>query len=154
MERGKPLKRTPLTRSSSLSRAGKLAGVSAKGRARKQAQAAQVAAEGAAFKAAIRGMRCVMCGRTENEAYEQTGYGADAHHPVPQKRLKSLGRTDLLWSPDWATPLCVSPCHARQTARMRGHVVPWEKLPPRVIAFAAENGLSDALLKEHPRGGA
>lgn len=151
MKRGKPLaRRTPLTSSTSL-KPSKLRAVSAKGRARKQAENAQVASEGAAFRAAIRGLRCVMCGRTENEAYEQTGFGHDAHHPVPQKRLKSLGRTDLLWSPEWATPLCVSPCHARQTARMRGHVVPWEKLSPRVIAFAAENGLADALLKEHPR---
>lgn len=149
MKRGGPLKRSPLASSSSLSRTGKLAGVSAKGRARKQAEAKQVSAEGAAFRAAFRGLRCVMCGRTENEAYEQTGFGHEAHHPIRQQVLRRLGREDLRFSTAWATPLCEEPCHRQHTSRKKR--VPFELLRSETIAFAAEHGLFETLLKEHPR---
>ena len=125
---GGELKRTPL------------APVSAKGRVSRQRDRAQVAAEGAAFKAAVRGMRCVMCGTTD---------GIQAHHAVPQQTLRRRGRTDVLWHPHNAVPLCVRD-HARHTTRFA--TVPFERLPAAAIAFAYARGLVEELLREHPRG--
>ena len=89
-----------------------------------------------------------MCGRSEQEAWDATGYGVEAHHAVPQQVLRRIGFEAYLWDSRNAVCLCVEPCHRRHTSRLAR--VPFERLPGRVLEFAGELGLTDALLREHP----
>lgn len=153
------MKRTPLTRKTPLRaktplksggelKHAPLGPVSKKGREKRLRDAEQARVEGAAFRAAIHGQRCVMCGRTEQEAYDVTGYSLQSHHPVRQQVLERLGRVDIRFAPELAVPLCEEPCHRRHTSRKQR--VPFEKLPVRVVEFCNAQGLADELLREHP----
>lgn len=130
-----PLKRT------------RLRALSEKGRRQRDADTAQVKAEGAAFHAAIRGQRCVKCGRTSQEA-RAAGTRHQAHHVLRQEVLKRLGLREALWDPDSAV-CCCEPCHSAHTSRKER--IPYEALPARAIAFAKRHGLLDELDREYPR---
>lgn len=149
VKRGKPLqRRTPLKQGDSQLKRTELAPIGAKGRASRARDNAQVKVEGSAFRAAISGERCAQCGCTEQEAWDEDGAPLQAHHAVTQQRLRRLGLNHLLWDPRNAVPLCASD-HARHTSRHAP--VAFERLPARTVQFATENGLLDALLREHPK---
>lgn len=130
------LKRTPLK------------AISEKARRRNTARAAQAAGEAAAFRAAILGHRCIVCGRSQDEAYVATGHGHEAHHGVRKEVLKRLGLEHLLWEPGNALPLCEEPCHRRHTRRYRR--VLRSELPDAFVAWCRANGLLVALEREYP----
>lgn len=140
-------RRTPLDSRSELKRTP-LKPISDKQRARKREDAARVEAEGAAFHAAILGERCVVCGRTDAQAREKTGYGHQAHHGVRQEVLKRLGLHHLLWDKRNAVCACEEPCHRRHTSRHRR--ILRAELPERVLAFAVNEGLERELDREYP----
>lgn len=140
------MKRTELKRTSTLKR-GRLKPISDKKRAQKKDDAARVEAEGSAFHAAIKGERCVVCGRTNDEAWQATGYGHQAHHALPQRVLKRLGLRHLLWDPRNAVCCCTEPCHRRHTD---GHAkIPYEALPARALVFCGQFGLLVELRREY-----
>lgn len=107
----------------------------------------------AAFKAAIGGMRCVVCGKTEREALEwsrnELGYalGLQAHHGIRQQVLRRLGLP--LWDERLAVPVCEEPCHRRHSQRRER--IPRAALPARLLDFVQEFGLGLELEKEYPR---
>lgn len=152
------MKRTGLNRraglsrgsSSELKRSGGLKPLSAKARARRQEDSERVQREGAAFHAAIQGERCVVCGRTAQEALE-AGTRHHAHHGVRKEVLKRLGLRELLWDPKNAVCLCEQPCHAEHTSRKRRIQV--DRLPDRVWAFAKQHGLLEQLQTEYDGSG-
>jgi hypothetical protein len=149
LQRRTPLKaKTPLAQGDSQLKRTELAPIGAKGRASRARDNAQVKVEGSAFRAAISGERCAQCGCTEQEAWDEDGAPLQAHHAVPQQRLKRLGLHALLWDPRNAVALCASD-HMRHTSRHA--VVAFERLPVCTVQFATEHGLLDALLREHPR---
>lgn len=137
-----------MKRSAPLRRRSRLRPVSAKGAARKAAARAQAKDEAGAFKAATSGLPCVECGRDEQEAWEETGHGHQAHHVVRQEVLKRLGLERHLWDPELAVAACEEPCHRRHTSRHAR--ISWRKLPLRTLVRAGELGLGLELLKEHP----
>lgn len=122
--------------------------ISDKQRAKNAARGAQARAEAAAFKDATRGLPCVACGRTEREAYENTGYGIQAHHAIRQEVLKRLHMESLLWRPELALPVCEYPCHLLHTRRSKR--ILWSQLPDSVVVFCAQHGLFLELQKEYP----
>lgn len=105
--------------------------------------------EGAgAFRAAIRGERCVVCDRTYDEALKLTGYGHQAHHAIRQQVLRRLGLERLLWEPGNAVATCEEPCHRRHTSRQRR--IARSALPARVLEFVGAHGLEVELEREYP----
>lgn len=105
--------------------------------------------EGAgAFRAAIRGERCVVCDRTSAEALKATGFGHQAHHAIRQQVLRRLGLELLLWAPGNAVATCEEPCHRRHTNRQRR--IPRSALPARVFEFVGAHGLEVELEREYP----
>lgn len=98
------------------------------------------------FRRAIHGLRCVVCGRTEGEAYQETGLGHDAHHAVRQEVLKRLHLEALLWEPDLAVPVCITPCHAAHTSRSAR--IPLGAIPSHTVALCQAAGIYDELVKE------
>jgi hypothetical protein len=123
--------------------------VSEKEQTRRLAATIAVRQHGRAFREAIRGERCILCGRSEREAYAQTGWGHEAHHAIPKARLKKLGLDDLLWDPGNAVATCVEPCHRRHTNRSRR--IRRSELPRRVVEFAmAKPALKLAFELEYP----
>jgi hypothetical protein len=107
----------------------------------------------AAFKAAIGGMRCVVCGKTEREALEwsrrELGFavGLEAHHGVRRQVLRRLHLDE--WAEALATPVCQEPCHRQHTSRKRR--ILREELPARLTAYVQEHGLGLELEREYPR---
>lgn len=69
---------------------------------------------------------CAVCGKTGP---------FDPHHVVEKKKLKSIGRTDVLWDPRNALRLCPD-CHANHTAASRK--VPLTRLTDANYDFAFE----------------
>ena len=134
------MRRTPLKRKS------RLKPISDKRLARRAAEREQAAREGKAFRDAIKGQRCVVCGRTERESYVFSGRGHEAHHGLPQQRLRRLGLQEVLWAPQLAVCVCVS-CHAAHTSRKAR--IPVQSLPKPLVAFAAEHGLAAELDREY-----
>ncbi len=137
MRRGRPLRRrTPLKQQSD----------------RQSVAVAQeralVEKEGLAFRQAIRGERCVVCGRSEREAYEETGLGHQAHHVIRQEVLRRLSLDRHLWAPRAAVCVCEEPCHRRHTSRMAR--IRRSQLPARALEFVKELGLELELEKEYP----
>jgi hypothetical protein len=166
VRRGQPLRRkAPLERRAPLSPSAldrrevqgtgpfakprkRLRPLSEKKRAERAADAAQAEAEGKAFRAAIKGLRCAVCGRTEAEAYAETGLGHEAHHVVRKEVLKRLGLRALLWAPEAAVCLCEEPCHRQHTTRKRR--VLRAELPAAALSWAAAWGLADEVALEYP----
>lgn len=167
MKRNKPLKRkTPLRSSGiqsmpqeygtgifskprkALSRKTRIAPISARQRAKKAVRAAQVAAEGQNFRAAIAGRNCIVCGRSEAKAYEETGEGHQAHHGIRQEVLKRLHLESLLWSRGNALCVCEEPCHRRHTLRYQR--ILRLQLPASFVAWAETHGLTVELEREYP----
>ena len=148
MKRSGPLRRkTPLKASTGLSqRRSRLKPVSDKKQAVRAADAERVAQEGAAFHAAIKGERCVVCGRSKYEAWRETGYGHHSHHAIRQEVLRRLGLRHLLWDTGLAVCVCEEPCHRQHTTRHRR--IRLAELPDRCHQFAARHGLEDELAKE------
>lgn len=121
--------------------------ISEKQRAKKAEAAARVAEEGAAFRAAIFGLSCVVCGSTAGEA-RRAGTRHQAHHAISQQRLRKLGLDDWLWDPRLAVCVCEEPCHRRHTsARSR---IRRMDLPPAVFDFASEHGIFHVIEREYP----
>lgn len=116
-------------------RRSRLKPVSEKQRAKLAVEAAAVREHGAVFRAAIRGERCVVCGRTEREARDATGWGHEAHHGIRQETLRGLDLEELLWEPGNAIALCQEPCHRQHTSRKSR--VPRANLPARFLAWIA-----------------
>lgn len=106
----------------------------------------------ASFKAAIGGMACVVCGKTEREALEWTrdelGYalGLQAHHGIRQQVLRRLGLP--LWDERLAVPACSEPCHRRHTQRRER--IRRSALPARFLEFVQEFGLELEMEREYP----
>lgn len=167
MKRGGPLKRkTPLQNKTPMKRGGgfvsypqedgsgpfqkprtPLKPISDKKRKQRAEDAALVEEEGTAFRAAIVGKRCVVCGRTQKEAYDATGLGHDAHHGLSKEALKKAGFRDRIWDPRDAVPVCSEPCHRRHTDG--GELIPFDALPDSVSEFALELGMEQRLLREY-----
>jgi predicted HNH restriction endonuclease len=135
------VKRSPLIRRT------RLKPVSDKRAARLEADRGQVEREGGAFRAAIKGKVCVICGRSERESYAATGFGHQAHHGLSQQLLRRLGLQELLWAPQLAVCVCVS-CHAAHTSRKAR--IARERLPEPLTAFCREHGLERWLELEYP----
>lgn len=110
--------------------------------------AVRVKEEGAEFVAAIAGLKCVVCGRSDKEARRKTGYGHHAHHGIPQEVLKRSGRREYLWEPMNAVCVCEEPCHRQHTDRVKR--IPRAALPPSVEEFAEGLGLMAAFEREYP----
>lgn len=125
----------------------RLKALSEKGRRQRNADQAAVKAGGGAFHAAIKGQRCVKCGRTSSEARE-AGTRHQAHHVIRQEVLKRLGLREALWDPDSAVCVCDEPCHRRHSGRQER--IPYEVLPARAVAFAKRHGLLNELEREYP----
>lgn len=158
LERKTPLRRTPLQASKEAVEFGtgpyqptlkrtRLKALSEKGRRQRDADAAQVRDEGTAFHDAIRGLRCVVCGRTASEA-RLAGTWHQSHHVVRQEVMRRLGLREQLWCPDAAVCCCEQPCHAEHTSRKRR--IPYSALPARAVAFAKRHGLLNELEREYP----
>lgn len=136
MKPGRPLRRRkPLQARAGIRKTSRLNPVSEKQRAKLDAAGEAARRDGGAFRAAIKGERCIVCGRSEREAYEQTGWGHEAHHGIPRATLKRLGLLELLWEPGNAVATCQEPCHRRHTQRYRR--ICRRELPARVVAFAS-----------------
>lgn len=149
MKRSGPLKRRKgLERGASELKRTRLRPLSEKKRQQRAIDSAQAQAEAAAFKAAILGERCVVCGKTEAQAYRATGLGHEAHHGVRKEVLKRLGLRHLVWDKRNAVCVCEEPCHRRHTTRARRILL--SELPERVVAFAVNEGLEEALSREYP----
>ena len=72
----------------------------------------------------------------------------DAHHCLPKARLKREGISVVI--PDTAVVVLTN-IHEKHTVRYER--IPYDVLPPYVIAYAASLGTwaEDALLREHPK---
>lgn len=144
------MKRTPLTRKTRLRARRRPAPGPVSPEA--AAEKAELRARQEAFKRAVDGLRCVVCGKTRAEAYRATGYGHQAHHAVRQEVLKRLGLLDRLWDTDNALCLCEEPCHRRHTSRhariTRAQIgaTRWRDL----TIWAGSHGLLPALEREYP----
>lgn len=139
MKRGKPMarggsemKRTPMKR-------GK--GLRSRPKAPLDVAALRAMAE---FKEAVRGLVCVVCGRTQREAYEATGYGHEAHHGVRRQVLRRRRLPE--WDPRLAVCLCAEPCHRQVTSTKRRLTRP--ELPAGLLEFVREHGLEVELERE------
>jgi hypothetical protein len=139
-------RRTPLRGATDLKRS-RLKPISDKRAERREADLLQLQREGKAFRDAIKGQRCIVCGRSESEAWAATWQGVEAHHAIPQQRLRRLGRKELLWAPQLALCVCVV-CHAPHTSRKAR--IPRARLPEPLIAFCREHGLERELDLEYP----
>lgn len=95
----------------------------------------------AAFKRSIRGLVCVVCGRKENQAYRETGYGHQAHHGIRQQVLDRLHLP--LWDTRLAVCVCTEPCHRRITSTKRR--LRRRELPTGLLEFVQEYGLERQL---------
>lgn len=134
MRPGRPLRRRkPLQARAEIRKTSRLRPVSEKQRAKLDAAGEAVRRGGRTFREAIKGERCIVCGRTEREAYDLTGWGHEAHHAIAKATLKRLGLLELLWDPGNAAAVCVEPCHRRHTQRYRP--IRRGSLPARVAAF-------------------
>lgn len=98
------------------------------------------------FREAIVGRRCIVCDRTEAEAFEATGYGMEAHHGVRRQVLRRLGLPE--WNPILALPTCAEPCHRQHTSRARR--IPRDRLPAEFVAWCFYNNLGYELELEYP----
>lgn len=149
MRRGRALRRrTPLKTGDGEMKRSSLKPISDKRRERDAVAAAAAREHGGPFRAIIHGERCVVCNRTEAEAYEETGWGHQAHHAIRQEVLNRLGLEHLLWFPDNAVCVCEEPCHRQHSQRQRR--ILRSQLPARVMRFVAVHGLEVALEREYP----
>jgi hypothetical protein len=130
-----------------MKRGKRMSPISEKGRDARARAAEQVSREGKAFHDAIRGLRCVVCGRTAAEARED-GTRHQAHHAIRKEVLKRLGLTMHLWSPNLAVCVCEEPCHGQHTRRSKR--ILRAVLPGHVLQHVRLLGLEDELLKEYP----
>lgn len=100
----------------------------------------------AAFHASIKGQRCVVCKKTESEAYRGSGMGHQAHHAIRQQVLRRMGLD--LWDRRLAVCVCEEPCHRRHTSRRERILSRW--LPAAVFEFVGEHSLEMELEREYP----
>jgi hypothetical protein len=100
-------RRTPLKAATEEKPRSSLAPISQKKLAEKQADDAAAREQGGAFRARIHGERCVVCGRSEAEAYEETGWGHEAqtlHVPLFEGATPFLSFLGTCWSATPAPP--------------------------------------------------
>lgn len=95
----------------------------------------------AAFKRSIRGLTCVVCGRRENKAYRETGYGHQAHHGIRRQVLERL-HLDA-WDARLAVCVCTEPCHRQITSTKRR--LRRSELPAGLLEYVREHGLEREL---------
>jgi hypothetical protein len=149
VKRSAPLeRRTPLRAKEALRRFKRIGPVSEKQRRRREARARQRAAEGRAFRLAIVGRVCIVCGRDEWDAFAATGHGHQSHHGIRQQVLRRLGVDALMFAPRLAICVCEEPCHRQHTTRKRR--ILRAELPADFVRWCEENGLVRELEREYP----
>lgn len=128
---------------------------------KKEAKAAQRAVEGPLSPPEWRrevwrldGGRSVLSGERVDQ--EASSWVWQAHHGVPKRVLRDRGLFHVVYDPRNGMVLLARE-HGRHEHRWvdgagHSHVVPWEKVPARVKAFARELGqwAEDELRRNHP----